>query len=293
MDIGSFLITDSQPAGLMEPTDCSLHHPAVFAKSAAVGRPAFGDDRFNSPHPKENAVHQRVIGPVRQQFLRFRKWPAGLAFDGWNRLHQSHHLGDIVPVGPRESNGKRNAARIRDDMVFGAFLAPVRGVGACFGPPKTARKEPLSTTALEKSILSAERRRSRSRLCTLLHTPASCQSRSLRQHVIPDPQPISWGRYSHGIPVLSTNKIPVKTSRFGTGGRPPLGLGGGFGSSGSINSHSSSLSSGLAISVLPDRVMGSFHLNASNTKKKRKPPRFKVVLEALTMPIPQHQVFIA
>src|SRR4029077_13252256 len=34
------------------------------------------------------------------------------------------------------------------------------------------------------------------------------QSRSLRQHVIPLPQPISAGKYSQGIRVLSTNRIP-------------------------------------------------------------------------------------
>ncbi len=36
-------------------------------------------------------------------------------------------------------------------------------------------------------------------------TPASLQSRSRRQQVIPDPKPSSCGRYHHGMPVYSTN----------------------------------------------------------------------------------------
>jgi hypothetical protein len=62
--------------------------------------------------------------------------------------------------------------------------------------------------------------------------PAVAQSRSRRQQVIPLPQPISWGRYSQGMPVFSTNKIPVSAARSGTRGRPPFGLGGSGGSNG-------------------------------------------------------------
>jgi hypothetical protein len=47
--------------------------------------------------------------------------------------------------------------------------------------------------------------------CSCCHTPASCQSRSRRQQVIPDPNPSSCGKNSHGIPMYSTNKMPDKT----------------------------------------------------------------------------------
>jgi hypothetical protein len=79
------------------------------------------------------------------------------------------------------------------------------------------------------------------------HTPASCQSRSRRQHVMPDPHPNSCGRSSQGIPVFSTNTIPVSALRSSSGGRPPLGRGGRFGSSGSTRAHNLSDTSGLAI----------------------------------------------
>jgi len=49
--------------------------------------------------------------------------------------------------------------------------------------------------------------------CSCCQTPASCQSRSRRQQVIPDPKPSSCGRNSQGIPVYSTNKMPARTLR--------------------------------------------------------------------------------
>lgn len=63
-----------------------------------------------------------------------------------------------------------------------------------------------------------------------------------RQHVIPDPNPSSWGRNSHWMPVCSTNKIPHNTCRSGTRFRPGRRESRGtcLGSSGSIRSHNPS-----------------------------------------------------
>ena len=50
------------------------------------------------------------------------------------------------------------------------------------------------------------------------------------------------------MPVLSTNRMPVRVGRWGTGGRPPFGPAGGSGGSrGSMISQSSSGSRGLAM----------------------------------------------
>jgi hypothetical protein len=40
---------------------------------------------------------------------------------------------------------------------------------------------------------------------------------------MPLPQPSSRGKYSHGVPVLSTNRIPVRAARSLIRGRPPFG----------------------------------------------------------------------
>src|SRR3954453_20668965 len=62
--------------------------------------------------------------------------------------------------------------------------------------------------------------------------PASCQSLNRRQQVMPEPQPISWGSISQGMPLFSTNRMPVRAARSSTGGRPPFGRGGGDGGGG-------------------------------------------------------------
>jgi hypothetical protein len=108
-----------------------------------------------------------------------------------------------------------------------------------------------SKDALDRSISSARPSLSSKARCNRSHTPASCQSRSLRQHVEPEPQPISLGSISQGMPVLSTKTMPVRAARSGRRGLPPLGLGGSGGSSGSTISHRSSVTNSF---VMPRSV---------------------------------------
>jgi hypothetical protein len=94
---------------------------------------------------------------------------------------------------------------------------------------------------------SASPSRSRNTLWRRSQTPSFCQSRRRRQQVIPEPRSICGGSISQGIPVISTNRMPVSTARSGIGGRPPLGRGLRGGSNGSMAFHSSSERIGLAI----------------------------------------------
>src|SRR5215211_5052337 len=77
--------------------------------------------------------------------------------------------------------------------------------------------------------------------------PQSVEPEYSCQQVMPEPHPISWGNIFQGIPLLRTNRMPVRAARSSMRGLPPLGLGGSSGSSGSITSHSSSVRSSLAI----------------------------------------------
>jgi hypothetical protein len=43
---------------------------------------------------------------------------------------------------------------------------------------------------------------------------------SRRQQLMPEPQPISSGRYSQGMPVFSTNRMPLRACRWLIGLRP-------------------------------------------------------------------------
>jgi hypothetical protein len=110
-----------------------------------------------------------------------------------------------------------------------------------------AGMEAESSEARSQSICSASPRRSRRTRCSLSHTPASCHSFKRRQQVIPEPQPISFGSISQGIPLFSTKTIPVRAARSLMRGLPPWGFGGSGGRSGAMVSHSSSVTSSLAM----------------------------------------------
>lgn len=152
---------------------------------------------------------------------------------------------------------------VTHDMAFRTVFPAIRGIGASLLPSKSARTEQLSRTTLDQSIASASPSSSSNTRQTFCQTPATCQSRSRRQQVIPLPQPSSGGRNSQAQPVRATNKIPRSAWRSGTRGRPPFGFGGSDGKSGSMRFHNSSVSRGLAISRssmnernLPDHRLG-------------------------------------
>jgi len=132
-------------------------------------------------------------------------------------------------------------------MALRALFAAIRWIRPGRFAPPGAGTVAESKAALDQSILSASPSRSSNTLWRRFQTPACCQYLSLRQQVMPLPHPISLGSISQGIPVISTNKIPVSTFRSGMGGRPPFGFGLGGGRRGWITPHSSSETISLAI----------------------------------------------
>ena len=167
-----------------------------------------------------------------------------------------HHA--VVTVGAAQDDAEWCAMPVDDKMAFGARLATIRRVGTRRGSPFLAATEALSSAARLQSNCPAASRCSSSARCKAAHTPACCQSRNRRQQVIPDPHPISAGRYSHGRPVRSTNRMPVKAARSETGGLPPFGRGRAGGSSGStIDQRSSGTRSLLMILKLESEPSNS------------------------------------
>jgi hypothetical protein len=133
-----------------------------------------------------------------------------------------HRFERLVAVGPGNAHGQRGAFAIDQQVPFRAFFGPIRGVFAGEDPPKTARKLWLSTQQCSQSMpFSCPTRWSRA--CrSFSQTPRRCQYRSRRQQVTPEPQPISWGSISQGIPLRRTKTMPVRQARSSTGGRPRL-----------------------------------------------------------------------
>lgn len=145
----------------------------------------------------------------------------------------------IVHVCRCMSDRQRDTAAVAHKVALRARFAPIRRIGPGFLAPPGAGTLPESSEARDQSMWSAKPSRSSRTRGRASHTPAACQSRSRRQQVLPLPQPISWGSISHGIPVLSTKRIPVNAARLPMQGRPPFGLGGSGGKSGAIMAHSS------------------------------------------------------
>src|SRR5690606_1827469 len=116
--------------------------------------------------------------------------------------------------------------------------------GTGFRPPFNARTWEPSAAARDQSISPAALSLASSNSCSRGHTPASVQSRSRRQQVMPEPYPSSCGKNSHGMPVYSTNKMPYNafrsSNRLRPGWRKRRST---LGNRGSISSHSSSSTS--------------------------------------------------
>jgi hypothetical protein len=247
MDIGSPFIANLQPAITIEPGQGPLHHPAVAPEALAGIDPASCNARSDASLAQGLPTAGVVIPFVRMQLVRsLPRSPTG-AFDGLNGIYRCLQHPGVMDIGRRLGYGERDPVSVGHNMALRARFAAIRRIRSGFGAPPGAGTLAESSDARDQSIRSACPSLSSSTWCILRHTPASCQSRRRRQQVMPLPQPISWGSISHGMPLRSTKRIPVSAARLATRGRPPLGLGGSGGSSGSMIAHSASGSSGFAM----------------------------------------------
>ena len=240
----------SQPAKLMQPTQRAFNNPSMYSQATAMCGTPLCQHRTDVEPSQLLAKGPRVVCPVSVELTWTPSRPASLASHWGYRLHQGKRLSDVVRIGSSQRSGQRNPLSVGNHVVLASCLGSIGRVGAREVPPKTALTDALSTTARLQSIRSALCNCSKRRSCSLSHTPACCQSRSLRQHVIPLPQPISWGRSSQGMPVLRTNSTPVNACRSGIRGRPPFGFGGSGGNRGLICSHNSSVTNIFAMASL-------------------------------------------
>lgn len=247
MDVGAPLVADGEAAVAVEPGQGALHHPAVPAQPRAGVDALAGDADLDAALGQRPPTARDVVRLVGMPLVRSFAPPAIRLPDRGDGIKQLREDDRVVAVGAGQQYGQREPAAFGENVPCGAGFAAIGGVGSDELAPLLAGMEALSRQARLQSIRPASPRRSSRAWCRASHTPAACQSRNRRQHVIPEPQPISWGNSSHWMPVLRTKMMPVKHARSGTRGRPPLGLGGSGGSSGATTAHNSSLTRGLAI----------------------------------------------
>ena len=250
MQIGQALVPHAEAPVPAQPAQRALGHPPIPTEPLAAVDASAGDPRGDASPAAGGPTVGGIVRFVGVQLVGPLARPAQRAPDGLHGIEHRFEGQAVGAVGCAEAHAQWDAAALDQHMVLAARLAAIRRIWAGDFAPLFAGTLRLSRLARDQSSWSALPSRSKSVRCKRSHTPACCQSRSRRQQLTPLPQPISWGNSSQGIPLRSTNKIPVSAARAGIRGRPPLGFGGSGGSSGSITSHSSSLTSGLLMPLL-------------------------------------------
>jgi hypothetical protein len=251
VNVGASFPAHTEASELMQPGQTAFDHPAGLAQAAAMGHPALGQDRRDAARPQRVTVQRGIVPAIALHPVGTEPGMADPAGNRWNPLDQHQQLRHIVAMRTGEGGCQRNAVRVGNEMMLRPRLPAVRGIGARLRPPKTARTDDESTTAREKSILSAPRSLFKRVRWTVSHTPALCQSRRRRQQVMPV-HPISRGKSSHGMPVFKTNRIPVSTARLSLGFRPGYRRRRRFtGKCGAITPHNASSKITLAMEMPP------------------------------------------
>lgn len=248
--VGAPLIADAEPAAAKQPGERALNHPPVAPQPLRRVDPSASKARGNAPSPQGATEGRGIVSLVGVEFggtFARSSWLAPWTDDRGNRVDKGEQLGGVMGVGGREANGERDTIAIHHQVVLGARFASIHRGRSGLLAPFLARTLRLSRLARLQSTAASSPSQLRSRVCNFFQTPASCQSRSRRQQVVPLPQPSTFGRSRQGQPVRNTKMIPPSAARSGTRGRPPFGLGGSSGNSGSMASHRSSETSGSFI----------------------------------------------
>jgi hypothetical protein len=214
MNLRPPLITDFQPTVPIQPTVRPLHCPTMPPQLLRRLN-AFAGDAWRDAAPSQSSSFlPRVIGFVGLQLRRALARATTGVLDRADGIEGFFHHLDVVRVGSRDSHRQRDPLAFDHQVAFRALFAAIRRILPGSIAPFCAGTADESSDARDQSILSASPSRSSSTWCSLFHTPASCHSHKRRQHVMPEPQPISGGRYSQGRPVESTKRIPLSTSRL-------------------------------------------------------------------------------
>lgn len=252
-------VSDDKAAEAVEPGDGSLDDPSVSAEFLAALNAAPRDADDDAAAADGCAAACKVVSLVGMKPVWPAAWaPASLAHR-FDCIEQRLENFAVVNVGGGQDESERHSVAIDKNVAFATGFAAIDGVGAGFLAPFFAGTDEESALARDQSIAPAVLSLSSNRWCKQAQTPALCQSRSRRQHVMPEQPAYSHGRYSHGMPVISTNMMPRSASGAATGGRPPFGRGGSRGSNATISASKSSGRSSLAISqALPNMVNKGF-----------------------------------
>ena len=253
MNTRSPLVPHVQTTKPMEPSQCPLDDPARATKLAAVRPTAFRQLADDPALLELVAVRLRIVSAIALYEPRPPERTTRPSAHWRDAVDQRQKLRHVVPIRRREAGDNRNPVGVGKNVMFRPGFAAIGRVRSSFFPPRSARSEALSTTARARSSWPRRRNSVSKTRWSRFQTPARCHRTSRRQHVLPEPQPISGGSMFHGMPLRSTKRIPVSTARSGIGLRPACWRlrGRRLGSNGSIRIHQSSSTRAW---LMPDRL---------------------------------------
>lgn len=185
MEVGAYLVADSQSLELVEPGEGPLDDPAGLAQSGNVGCALAGNLRCDATSPEEAAVLVVVVAAVGEQPAWPSARPATDSADTGYRVQKRHQLRDVVTVSPGQSHDDRGAMPVYDHMVLAAGPGRVDRRRSGVSPPLRARTCEPSIATSSMSSRPAARNSASSTSCSRGQTPASVQSRRRRQAVTP------------------------------------------------------------------------------------------------------------
>ena len=220
MNARSPFVPQIQATKSMQPRERALDDPACAAEATAVRAPSFRELRRDPALFELVTMRLRIVGAVALDDAGLAQRPTRTAAQRWNPVDQRQQLRHVVPVRRREARDNRNPLRVGKKMMFRPGLTAIGRVRSSFFPPRSARSDALSTIARARSSWPRWRNSVSKTRWSRFHTPARCHRTRRRQQVLPEPQPISCGNIFHGMPLRSTKRIPVSTTRSGRGLRP-------------------------------------------------------------------------
>ncbi|RUS67254.1 hypothetical protein CUZ56_01197 [Saezia sanguinis] len=230
----------------------TLDNPAMTAQPLFALNPLASDAGGNTPASQRTPASAAVVSLISMQLVRAFARPAIQTRHSRDCIQCLLECHRIMAIGTGHRKCQRDSSPIYDEVALAAKLALVRRIRARFLTPRGLATLAPSMLARSQSIWSCSRKRRSIARCNFSHTPAACQSRNLRQHVILLPNPSCCGKSSHGMPVWRTNIIPFNAARSLTARRPPLGDGENSGISGSRAVHNSLLILRLVITAQYD-----------------------------------------
>ena len=229
MDSRGSILADAQPPETVQPRQRPLHIPTISPQATPVRRLPPGDPRSDAAPAQQPAMRVRIVAAVAEQRPRPSPRPARLAPHRRDRIDQFHHRHDVGDVRRRHRSCQGHPMGVGDHLVLAPLLPPVYRAGPGRPAPAPGSHEAAVDDRPAPVDLAGTLQLGQQDLVELGPDAGQRQSRRRRQQVIPEPQPISTGRSSQLIPVLRTNRMPVRAFRSSMRGRPGrsgrLGLG--------------------------------------------------------------------